>query len=242
MASPEATPRPPKPSQQRRQSSPRISLALSVPVESHELPSRMSHVFEGARDLLLTYQLPPLVASVQRNWYTSLKIGAIVSAILALVSIQLLMFYKYLIWDGRLGSHPRASKALIILSYSSFLLHLSSTSTALLLLDKLGHLTDVASERQMIERVPQTGYIATNSRPSVLNIYGLTTCWKIVLFHWILCSLSGLGCLLAQVVLYVSMDEILLVQVIATSLVGVSILPGLFLLMSRRKRGNDKGS
>ncbi|KAK1224104.1 hypothetical protein PQX77_008434 [Marasmius sp. AFHP31] len=174
-----------------------------------------SEVLEAKGDVLLTYQLPPLVKAKERRWIGTLKTGAVTSSILTAISTQLLVLHK-----NRIGPHI----PLAILTHLSFVLNLSSTLSALLLANKFAALVDVSARRDF--HGPQSGYLHSSiGTLGLFRIYGLNTTWNLMVFHWLICSSLGVGCLFAQVMVFVWTDEALSVQITTTCVVAFASIP-----------------
>ncbi|KAJ8072676.1 hypothetical protein PM082_016235 [Marasmius tenuissimus] len=176
-----------------------VTSDLEIRKESHFLPD----------------QLPPLVKATERRWIGTFKTSAVTSSILTAVSTLLLVFHK-----KQIG--PQIPLA--ILSHLSFVLNLSSTINALLLANKFAALIDVSARRDF--HGPQSGYLHSSSGIlGLLRIYGLNTSWYLMVFHWLICSSLGAGCLFAQVMVFVWTDEALSVQIVTSCVVAFASIP-----------------
>ncbi|KAG7089733.1 hypothetical protein E1B28_011387 [Marasmius oreades] len=198
------------------------------PTRTWDNPSRISNLnpqneqergvpnfLEATSDLSLGYRLPKLIEAKQKRWIRTLKDGTIISSILTVVSGQLLIFYR----SSFSSLNQDRSLAIAFLSNLSFIFNLISTFISIVLANKLGRLPDVAARRDAI--APQDGYVSASG--GSLKLYGLKTSWYLMAFYWAICFSSGIGCLLAQVMVYVWMDEALPVKIVATCLVVLAL-------------------
>ncbi|KAF9256337.1 hypothetical protein L218DRAFT_219439 [Marasmius fiardii PR-910] len=190
----------------------------------NERESGISHFLEGAGDLFLGYQLPKLVEAKQNRWLSTLKDSAITSAVLTLLSGQLVLFYK----NGFSPPNHSRSLAISILSHLSFIFNLCAVFSSIVLANKLGRLTDVAARRDAA--APQEGYLSANR--SFLKVYGFKTSWYLMAIQWVICFSFGIGCLLGQVMVYVWTDESLPVKIVTTCLITLALPPLVFVLFA----------
>lgn len=141
-------------------------------------------------------QLPPLVQAVQKSWLASCGSSTILvsvipklcsgaylihqSAMLTLISVHLWSFFKNDTSFSEAGESGPPFVALIILSYCSIILNMSSTVTSMILTDKLGDLPIYASRRKTY--APEGGWFAGGSL-ELLECFGTGRSWTWTMWH-----------------------------------------------------------
>ncbi|KAJ8073737.1 hypothetical protein PM082_012015 [Marasmius tenuissimus] len=174
---------------------------------------------ECGHDQDLSYRLPPLVEVAQKRWIRTFHDGAVIAAILTIVSIE------FVTHNLQSSSEVYASaSALAILSHVSFIFNLSAVFSAVILAKKIGGLAEAASRRD--NSAPQTGYITAGG--PLLRWYGLKKPWFLLMAHWAVCFSFGIGCLFAQIMLHASNTRSSSVRTATACVLGFAAMPLVF--------------
>ncbi|KIM76909.1 hypothetical protein PILCRDRAFT_825916 [Piloderma croceum F 1598] len=191
------------------------------------------HENSASRSIKIKYQLPPVVASLQAGWLSSFQSAAAVSALLAGLAGQLLVFMKD---PNNFPNHTStgARTFLLLLSYSAVVLNSSATITSLILTDKIGELPVRASMKSCMKSgLPDSGTdtIETTST-GLLRRYGVGALWSCTIWHWFICLLAGIWCIMLQILTYIFLQESEVVSITMAFIIGFATLPLLVFLYS----------
>ncbi|KDQ29834.1 hypothetical protein PLEOSDRAFT_1039589, partial [Pleurotus ostreatus PC15] len=161
--------------------------------------------------------LPPLVGSLQQSWTTTFQSGAVVSAIFALLSMQLLLQGSQFM--GTIDSP--GDTAFQILAYISLILNSSASTASIVLIDRIGELDFNSSSRPM-ESLPTAGWVNANAK-SLLRLYGAGRSWMYVFYHWFASMLIGIPSFWAALVLmtWVHTDAAVSITVVCVAVFGI---------------------
>ncbi|KAJ8072691.1 hypothetical protein PM082_016250 [Marasmius tenuissimus] len=182
---------------------------------NYHYPVEPKHSLENGQDLNLSYRPPALVEAAQTRYVGAFKNGSVASSILTVASTELVLHFS---------ESNTSAPALAILSHLSFTFNLSATFSGLLLSNKIGSLTEGLARRGAPE--PQSGYVATSSGGgSLLRWYGLKKRWRLLMVHWAMCFLFGVGCLFAQIMVHASTGETTPVTIATACVLGFAALP-----------------
>ncbi|KAL0056909.1 hypothetical protein AAF712_016476 [Marasmius tenuissimus] len=194
----------------------RVDFVNSSRRESFSFQIEPKHSLENGKDLNLSYRPPALLEAAQTRYIGAFKNGSVASSLLTVVSTELVLHF----------SESRSS-ALAILSHLSFTFNLSAAFSGLLLSNKIGSLNEGLARRDAPE--PQSGYIATGSGSgSLLRWYGLRRRWRLLMVHWAMCFLFGVGCLFAQIMVHASTVETTPITIATACVLGFAALPFAF--------------
>jgi len=200
-----------------------------------------------------SYELPPLVKSLQHGWLASCQSAAVVSALLAGLAGQFLVFMKD---DTNFPNNPSpdARKFLLMVSYSAVAFNCSATISSLILTDKLGELPISAAR---ISEEKHTSRSSTendngNSRSDsqvergngmmdggsthdtsmrLLVRYGAGEVWIWTMLHWLFCLVAGIFSIMIQILIYIILEEPKPVQITMTCVVAFAIFPPFIFLL-----------
>ncbi|KAI0048488.1 hypothetical protein FA95DRAFT_1490826, partial [Auriscalpium vulgare] len=179
-------------------------------------------------------ELPATVKSLNEGWLATFQTAATISGLLAVVQAQLISFVKN---PANYDSTPNhaSMQALLALTYCDLFLCLSATVSALILTDEFGELPVRAS------RVSDPIKVGTfdSSAASLLEVYGARKSWRWVMFHWLATLLLAVLCMIAQVALYVWLQESLAVKVTVVVVGVFGILPLLHFIPAIRGARRD---
>ncbi|KAG8783206.1 hypothetical protein FRC12_019963 [Ceratobasidium sp. 428] len=174
------------------------------------------------------YELPPVIKSVQAGWLASFQSSATVAALLAAVESQLFTFVKGLSDKDPIDLNSRGYRALVTLTYASFFFSVSATVSSLVLSDQFGELGFNAAVKVGHLEEPTSG--SHDSLHEVLTRHGLSRATRPVKWHWIFMLILGYLCLVAQLLVYVSLAEPMDVRIAVYCLTGFSMFPIISLL------------
>ncbi|TFY70605.1 hypothetical protein EVG20_g2401 [Dentipellis fragilis] len=176
--------------------------------------------------------LPPVIESIRTDWITSCQSAAVVSALFASIAAQLLSTMG-LTGDSSSGvTNAAALKALMVFAYSSLLLSCSATISSLILIDEFGELPMHAARTKDAPRREDTVGASTSE---LLEMFGARPKWKWVMYHWLVCLVAGICCMVMQIILYVWLTEGLAVKIVLLLVTVFTVLPLLFLIPARRR-------
>ncbi|KAG8767067.1 hypothetical protein FRC12_006462 [Ceratobasidium sp. 428] len=189
-------------------------------------------------------QLPPVVKSVQAGSQASFTSSATVTALFAAVESQLLTFVKGLTNPGDnetppvLDQNSKGYHALLILTYASLFFSISATVSSLILTDEFGELDYRAARADIVASRPKN--ILGESLNNFLSAYGMRWAARLVKYHWIIMLLLGYFCLVAQLLVYISLAEPMDIRIAAYCLGGFSLAPIILLLSVELKEAKDR--
>ncbi|KAF8202516.1 hypothetical protein BJ912DRAFT_945049 [Pholiota molesta] len=170
----------------------------------------------------LDYKLPQTVEYIQQGWLSTCQSSAAISGFLTVTATLLLLFLKNTAnFDGsRQNSHGMLI-ALELLSYASIFLNISSCMSCFILLDRLG---DVPYKSSRDPDVPIGGR-TTLEQEGVMRTYGIGALWQWVFWHWLFCFITGAWSILAQILIYIWLQESSQTQIGLSVIGAFSILP-----------------
>ncbi|PPQ63326.1 hypothetical protein CVT24_006771 [Panaeolus cyanescens] len=188
----------------------------------------------------LHYKLPSTVEAIQQNWVDCMKSGTIISGLLAVISAVLLVLFKVISLMGNTSIPISDSITLETLSYTSLFLNISSGSSSVLLLNRLGEIT----YRSAKDPQPRMGGRSYLNAHELLREFKIGKTWTFVLWHWIICLLSGIGCLLAELLVYIWVVESKSVRIGMACLGAFCVVPIFVFLSSTlfERRSKDEQS
>ncbi|KAG9218534.1 hypothetical protein CCMSSC00406_0001352 [Pleurotus cornucopiae] len=162
-------------------------------------------------------ELPPIVKALQQGWLVLFRTSAFVSAIFALLSMQLLLQGSQFM--GTIDSP--GDTAFQILAYISLILNSSASTASIVLIDRIGELDFNSSSRPM-ESLPTAGWVNANAK-SLLRLYGAGRSWMYVFYHWFASMLIGIPSFWAALVLmtWVHTDAAVSITVVCVAVFGI---------------------
>ncbi|KAF6749600.1 hypothetical protein DFP72DRAFT_913037 [Ephemerocybe angulata] len=178
------------------------------------------------------YTLPATIQSIQNGWQLTCHVASLLSGLLSVVSVLLFMVVhsasvgSTIQVDGELGSSTYL--ALSVFAYAALVLNIGASLSSFILIDELGELPFRAAQ-QRSSLLPSRGPIE-GSPAQLLRRYGADRLWTFIAYHWMVSAALGLISLLAEISLYVWMQEPKVVKIVTTSLVGFALLPILLVL------------
>ncbi|KAH9980254.1 hypothetical protein BGW80DRAFT_1454755 [Lactifluus volemus] len=153
----------------------------------------------------IAYELPSTVKSLNDNWLTTYQCSAILAAAFAEIEIHFLSFVKDNMNFQQDHLESPARHALVILTYCALFLFIGAAASGLILTDEFGELPVRASRRSDLT---QRGLFEKGSL-DLLQSYGAkqSSVWVSPIIVGLFSLIAGIVSLLAQVLLYVMLEE-----------------------------------
>ncbi|PPQ65499.1 hypothetical protein CVT26_000139 [Gymnopilus dilepis] len=172
-------------------------------------------------------ELPPTVESIQKSWLYTLRTGALISGLLAIVAALLLVF-KADTTSTSAHSSKALSTASVIFAYVPLFLNASACMSCFILVDRLGELPYHAARKPQLPR----GGSVTLHQQGILKLYGIGGLWPWIVWHWLFCFTFGAWSIFAEVLLYIWLHDSKEVRIVLASLAGFCFLPFLAFILA----------
>jgi hypothetical protein len=179
----------------------------------------------------------------------SSRIDSYQNALLAGLAGQIFVFVK----DDKnfpKATSSRARTCLTLLSYMAIVFNSSGAITSLILTDRLGELPIRASQKSESELFAKGTTDTTSSSRQILGRYGIGSSWHWLMWHCghhpifcangalmtnfpfsgFLCLLAGITCIMAQILVYIILQESQAVKITMACVIGITTLPLLALV------------
>ncbi|KAI0313513.1 hypothetical protein OF83DRAFT_526452 [Amylostereum chailletii] len=176
--------------------------------------------------LNVAYELPPAVRSLRDEWTNAGTSAAVICGLLAVTESQLLVFVK----DEKNfpQSYSEAQmKALLVLTYGALVFCISGAMSSFVLIDEFSGMQVRAARMGSIGSPVGT---VLSSDFGVLRMFGARTSLKWVMYHWLFSVLASVLCTVAQVTMYVWLQESPAIQITVSIIVAFALLPLLYLV------------
>ncbi|KAK0469832.1 uncharacterized protein EV420DRAFT_69042 [Desarmillaria tabescens] len=171
---------------------------------------------QGSNDMDLSYQVPPLVHSLQKAWQSTAQSSLFLCAALALCSVHIMSYSQTIL------PQPDAFSTLMAFSYGGIIFNCTAAVASLVLVDKIGCVPIWAARRSLDP--PNAGWMSANI--DILDRFGIGSSWRWIVWYWIVNLCAGFVCVVVQVFMLVWLQEGLTsLKVVSSVLLATSSIP-----------------
>ncbi|KAL0952709.1 hypothetical protein HGRIS_006945 [Hohenbuehelia grisea] len=174
----------------------------------------------------LEEKLPGFVDALQKGWLSTFQVAATVSALFAAVATQLFVFMKdptnfssdssgAADKDAPANIDTPAYRFLLVLAYASIICNCNATLAALALSERLGNLPYAS---QLVSANESTVTRMLGSEHDVLRRFGIGKFWLLNFWLWHLSFLLGIATTVAEIYVYMYMEESVIVRIMVSFL------------------------
>ncbi|KAF8202486.1 hypothetical protein BJ912DRAFT_920841 [Pholiota molesta] len=172
-------------------------------------------------------KLPATVEAIKDGWQLTSQGGLAVSGLLAVVSAQLLTYFRDPATYDRRSTPQGARDAVLALNYCALLLNIGATISAFIILDRMGSLTLLFACK---ESQPTIGAFA-GTEMQILRHYGAGPRWKFIIWHWLICFYGGITCLVFLLVTFIWLQEVSWIGIITSLISGFALVPSWLMML-----------
>ncbi|KIJ61744.1 hypothetical protein HYDPIDRAFT_115562 [Hydnomerulius pinastri MD-312] len=180
-----------------------------------------------------TNHVPVTVYRIQKNWLFSCKAAVLLSVVFTVLAVGLLVLLKSLRTEY---GNRSAWTACLFFSYSAVMFNAAGALSSVTLMHQLGNIQIPTFYSRMLAANAAFGMSReehANAQDHALRYYGTGRMWIFMTWHWVGCLFGGVLCIIAEVMVFIWLNESAELKAALACVAALVALPLLWLLILR---------